>query len=108
MKKNYCYKNGMKFNLADNSQIHGVTVIGDREYVIGDNAPTPFVYGVKTICLVYSSNGFQKWYDVLTNKYHRDNNFKGEEVTKSIDTCPHKREEWYTVKLKRKGGKDGM
>ena len=74
------YSSGRKFVKISGKleQLVDKTVIGDTEYLIKDNAPVPFVYGVKTICIkVYGD--WCDTYDVISGVYRTKTIYKGDE-----------------------------
>ena len=82
----YFYQSGRKFNYELNSngkmsnvvQDEMVTVIDGVEHNILNNAPLPFTYGVKNICISYYGS-LCTIYNVLTNEYSENVPFRGEE-----------------------------
>lgn len=85
------YKNGRKFNKVDGKYIpvDGVAVVGaenPKEYLIKDDAPKPFIYGVKTIVtLVYGDKC--NTYDVCTGQYNKNVSFKGRDWLDTLPGC---------------------
>ena len=104
------YCNGKKYTKSM-KHIENITVIGDKdnfiEITIPSNAPSPFVYGAKTICLRYypdkEGNVYMDIYDVINNKYINKVPFKGREwldrKINTFSTLPDTRREWFMVKL---------
>lgn len=78
------YSNGRKY--IDDEPVDGITVIGvdnPIEIAIQENAPSPFVYGVKKICTCIFTDQFGNQtctiYDVINGTYLYDQPFKGYE-----------------------------
>lgn len=86
------YKEGRKWvdDGVDFIPVEGITVIGVEnpvEYTLKENAPTPFIYGVKTICISRKTvNGDQVCviYDVLKGEYREDVTYKGDDWLNAI------------------------
>ena len=82
----YFYENGRKFfyDLLDDGMINEesvycdetITVIDNVEYEILSNSPTPFIYGIKTLCMkVYGDRC--DLYNVITGEITINEIFKG-------------------------------
>jgi len=92
------YMDGRKYLIINSlfSEVEGITVIGETvgtEYPILENAPSPFVYGVKFICIKYNvTNKLCTLYDVRKGVYLEDQPFKGKdwvrEIPSLVDTRP--------------------
>ena len=68
-----------------------VTVIDNIEYIIKDNAPSPFIYGVKNICTLISGDNTCTLYDVVTGEHKEGQTFKGMDWLYEIPQFPSTR-----------------